>query len=338
MTLQRSEFDVLNDSGLRLWVRNVRQSRGGQSLGRPLLLVHGARVPGEPSFDLPVDGGSLAADLAVAGHDVYIMDVRGYGRSKRPPEMSAPPTSDRTLVRANEAARDIGVVVDQLRARSAAGQVAMLGWATGGMWCGYYAALWPERVASLVLYNTLYQSPGHPTLGAGSNLEDANHPGSFNVAGVGSYRLNAASGLLAGWDASIPCDDKDAWRDPAVASAYVAAALASDATSADHDPPSFRAPSGALEDSFHQALGRQLWDASLIQARTLVIAGERDFWSQPVDREQLVLHLTSAREVRVVVIPNATHFVHLDRPEQGRARLLTAVLSFLAASSSDSER
>jgi hypothetical protein len=38
-----------------------------------------------------------------------------------------------------------------------------------------------------------------------------------------------------------------------------------------------RSANGALEDSFYQAIRRQLWDASLIQLPTLVIASERDF-------------------------------------------------------------
>lgn len=338
MGLQRTDFYVTNDAGQQLWVREIRKPGTTPAARPPVLLVHGARVPGLPSFDLPVEGGSPAAGLVEAGQHVYLMDVRGYGRSDRPAEMQAPPTFDRTLVRANEAAQDIAVVVEELCRRTGAAQVALFGWATGGMWCGYYAAWQPRRVEALVLYNTLYRSPGHPTLGVGSNLEDPSRPGRFNTGAIGSYRFNAGRDLLNGWDASIPVGDLTTWRDPAVASTYVAEALASDAAGADLDPPSFRAPSGALEDSFTQALGRQLWDASLIRARTLVIAGERDFWSQPIDRAQLAEHLTSAREVQVEVIPNATHFVHLERPERGQAQFLATVLSFLAASDSADQR
>jgi pimeloyl-ACP methyl ester carboxylesterase len=327
--VERTDTWIENDEALRLFVREVRPLEVNAAMG-PVLLVHGARVPGVPSFDLPVDGGSLAVDLGVAGHLVYVLDIRGYGRSTRPPEMNAPPVHDRTLVRANEAARDIAAVVEWIRVRCDCAQVALLGWATGGMWCGYYAAQWPERVSALILYNSLYQSPAHPTLGAGSTLEDATRSGRFNLAEIGSYRFNQGAGLLATWDASIPVDDTETWRDPEVAAAYVREALASDCTSTKRDPPSFRAPSGALEDSFYQACGRQLWDASLIQARALVIAGERDFWSQPIDRERLMAHLVHARDAQLKVIPEATHFVHLDRAEVGRSTFLSAVTDFLA--------
>ena len=75
-------------------------------------LFTGPRVPGIASFDLEIPGGSLGADLAARGLVVYVMDVRGYGGSTRPKEMDEPASEHVPLVRSNEAARDIGVVVD----------------------------------------------------------------------------------------------------------------------------------------------------------------------------------------------------------------------------------
>lgn len=327
--LRREDFLATTADGVRIFVREVRQEgpAGGERV--PVVLIHGARVPGLASFDLPVPGGSLAADLAGAGHTVYVMDARGYGRSERPAAMARPPAENPPLVRAPEVARDLAAAVGAARERTGRDRVALLGWATGGTWTGYYATLQPETLSHLILLNTLYQSPGHPSLGAGSDLEDASHPGRFDAAGTGAYRFNAAVSLTPGWDRSIPLEDKDAWRDPRVAAAYVEAALASDPTSGERTPPSFRAPSGALEDSFYQALGHHIWHASLIRTPMLVVAGERDFWSQPADRERLAAQLTHAPRVRVVVIPDATHFVHLDRPERGRERFLQEVLAFL---------
>jgi pimeloyl-ACP methyl ester carboxylesterase len=89
-----------------------------------------------------------------------------------------------------------------------------------------------------------------------------------------------------------------------------------------------------MEDSFYVAIGRQLWDASPIQAATLILRSERDFWSRPEDPQQLAAHLVHAADVRVVVIPEATHHVHLDRPERGRAHFLDEVVSFLSQSGS----
>lgn len=162
-------------------------------------------------------------------------------------------------------------------------------------------------------------------------MEDPRHPGQFNASACGSYRFNTETSLFAAWDRSIPVENKDAWRDPAVAKAYAAAALASDSTSGTRTPPSFRSPCGALEDSFYLAVGRQLWDASLIMAPTLVLASELDFWSRVEDREWLRSHLVHAPPVKIVVLKGATHFVHLDRPAHGRAQLLEEIVRFVGS-------
>jgi alpha-beta hydrolase superfamily lysophospholipase len=89
----RQDFFVDGDPGGRLFVREVVTRTGTRSpTGEPILLLHGAaRVPGLASFDLSVSGGSLAVELAQLGFDVYVMDVRGYGRSTRPKETDQPP-------------------------------------------------------------------------------------------------------------------------------------------------------------------------------------------------------------------------------------------------------
>lgn len=330
-TVSRRDFFVPGDPGITLFVRHVvlRGTTGGSHARAPVLLVHGARVPGAASFDLPVPGGSLAADLARAGHDVYIMDARGYGRSTRMPEMSRPPVASAALGRSSEIVRDISSVVNWIRGRHRGARPVLFGWATGGHWAGHYATLYSDRIAGLILLNTLYGgTPTHPSLGRGSDLEDPAHPGRF-APDFGNYRLSTGPSLLAAWDRSIPLAAKDEWRDPRVAEAYVAAALASDETSAARTPPSFRAPSGAIEDSFYLAIGRQLWDASLIRVPTLVIRSEKDFWSRPEDVTVIAAHLVHA-PVRALTIAGATHFVHLDRPERGRDQLMREVLAFLS--------
>lgn len=324
---QRQDFFVQGDAGIRLFVREV--STNGPT-GQPILLMHGARVPGLASFDLPVPGGSLAADLAGAGLDVYVMDVRGYGQSTRPEAMEEPPAMHAPLVRSNEAAHDIGAVVDAICERRHVSKVALFGWATGGQWAGYYTSIYPEKVSALIVLNSLYRGNSKQALiGRGSDLEDPIRPGQFNQAACAAYRWSTAESLMAGWDRSIPIADKNAWRDPAVAKAYVEAALASDPESSSQNPPAFRSPCGALEDSFYLATGRQLWDASLITAPTLILASERDFWSRPEDRQNLEADLVHAARVRTVVIPGATHFVHLDRADRGRELLLKEVETFV---------
>ena len=40
------------------------------------------------AFDLKLDGQSWMDYIAARGYDVYLLDVRGYGKSTRPREMS----------------------------------------------------------------------------------------------------------------------------------------------------------------------------------------------------------------------------------------------------------
>src|SRR4030095_11874547 len=316
--MERKEFHVESDSGVSLFVREVK-ARSSKSV-RPILLIHGARVPGIASFDLAVPGGSLAGDLAERGFAVYVMDVRGYGQSSRPAAMNEPAQNNAPLVRSDEAVRDIGAVVDWIRKRTGKKPV-LFGWATGGFWAGYYATLHFDSISALTMLNTLYGgSDKHAMLGHGTDLEDPKRAGRLNPS-VGAYRWNSAESLFGAWDRSIPEADKQVARDLRVAKAYEEAALASDPESGTHKPQAFRSPNGCLEDSFYVAIGRKLWDASLIRVPTLVIASGLDFWSRPEDRSALEAELVHAPRIKVVVIPGATHFVHLERAERGRELL-----------------
>lgn len=322
-TIHSTDHTIAGSGGMMLAVREIVAEPTGA--GHPLILVHGARAGGVASFDLPVDGGSLARDLALTGRAVFLMDVRGYGASSRPAAMDQPANQNPPIVRSVDVVNDIAAVVDWVRTRTSRTHVGFLGWATGGHWAGYYASLHPAHVRQLVLYNALYGGTAdHPSLGRGSSLEDPSRPGQFDRRGTGAWRTSNAASLLRTWESSIPGDALDSWRDPTVAAAYVDAAMA--AGGADD---AFTHPAGALEDSYYLATGRQLWDASFIRAHTLVIRSERDFWSRPEDVEMLAEHLIDAASVRTVTIPAATHFVHLDRPERGRRQFLDAVSAFL---------
>lgn len=335
--LRRSDYRVATVDGLQIRVREVRPAAVKER--RPLLLVHGARVPGIPSFDLNVPNGSLAGDLARAlGRVVLIMDARGYGGSDRPRAMERPAGESAPLSRAYEVVRDIDTVVRSAMERHDVERVDLLGWATGGMWAAYYASLWPERVEHLITLNALYGgSDRHPTLGPGSANADPARPDRLSPK-VGGYALYDAASLWPSWDRSIPVAEKERWRDPQLAEAYARGALESDPQSSRHSPPAFRAPLGAIEDSFYQASGRRLFDASQITARTLVIRSERDFWSRPEDAEAFAHDAVRAREVRVVTLPGATHYVHLDRPQHGREMLMDALIAFLDPASGGKRR
>jgi alpha-beta hydrolase superfamily lysophospholipase len=121
--IHREDLFTAGDAGVRIHVREVRPDERPNC--QPILLVHGARVPGIASSDLSLPGGSLAADLADRGFCAYVVDVRGYGQSTRPPEMEEPPEKYAPLVRSVEAVRDIDAAVELIRKRTGASRVSL---------------------------------------------------------------------------------------------------------------------------------------------------------------------------------------------------------------------
>src|SRR6266700_2294786 len=86
------------DAGIQLFVRNKHPAGKPTSPDKILLFVHGATYPSETAFDLPIEGVSMMDLIARRGYDVWLVDIRGYGRSTRPPEMSAPPQANKPVV------------------------------------------------------------------------------------------------------------------------------------------------------------------------------------------------------------------------------------------------
>ena len=320
----RTDRFVTGDPGIQISVREVRPAAPVRG---PLLLVHGGGPGGCASFDLPVPDYSLAEDLAAAGHAVHVMDARGWGGSTRPPALDQPAATNPPAVRSDEVVRDIAAVVSAIRGGDRGRRVALLGWATGGHWCAMYTTRHPDAVGHLVILNSLHGVDAPWTLRTA--FEAPQRPGEFD-RDAGAYGLRTAESLLARWDQSIPVADKGEWRDPVVAEVYVREALASDPASRTHSPPAMRVPSGFQLESYEMSRGRRFWEASDIRVPTMVVRGERDFWSRPEDLEALGRELTRAPRVRTVTIPGGTHYLFNDRPERGRRRFVEEVVAFLA--------
>jgi len=163
--------------------------------------------------------------------------------------MDEPPTANKPVSRSYLVIRDLGAVVDHIRAKNKIAKVNLIGWSWGAMTAGYYTSLQSEKVKKLVMYAPLYNNPMHTNLGAGSNNQNKRAPSEFNPA-LGAYRYGSGEGNNKRWDGEIPIANKDEYREPGVQEAFNAAALATDPTSNTRTPPSLRAPNGVLEDSF----------------------------------------------------------------------------------------
>lgn len=97
------------DPGISLYVRNKHPQGAEKFTGEKILLyVHGATQPAETAFDLKLNGLSWMDYVARHGYDVYLVDVRGYGQSTRPPEMDKPAADNEPIVRTETAVKDVG--------------------------------------------------------------------------------------------------------------------------------------------------------------------------------------------------------------------------------------
>lgn len=322
----KTDFQIDSlDPGIRLFVREKKAEGARATEDNVVLFVHGATFPSTPDFDLQYKDYSWADWMVQHGYVVYLFDKRNYGFSTREKAMDEPASANRPVSRSYLVIRDIDAVVDHIRATNHVSRITLIGWSWGAMTAGYYASLHSEKLHKLVLYAPLYENPLHTNLGAGTGLQDKRVPWQFNY-GMGAYRLGTGEANNKRWDGEIPVQDKSEYREQGVQDAFNAAALATDPTSNSRNPPSLRAPNGVLEDSFYQATGRRMWNAANIYVPTLVIAGEDDTWSFPLDREGLMRDLTNAPQKKQVTLPHATHFVLFEKQ---RFRFYEEIDSFL---------
>jgi pimeloyl-ACP methyl ester carboxylesterase len=139
------------DAGVQLFVRNKHPSGKETSPDKILLFVHGATYPAETAFDLPIEGVSMMDLIAARGYDVYLVDVRGYGRSTRPAEMSQPPEANKPIVSTKVAAHDLGAAVDYVLRKRKVSKINVMGWSWGTSIAGLYTSEHNDKVNRLVL-------------------------------------------------------------------------------------------------------------------------------------------------------------------------------------------
>src|SRR3954453_13374678 len=323
---QDQQIDSL-DPGIKLFLRR-KMAEGNTQLtdSNVVLFLHGATSPSVCDFDLSYKDYSWADLLVKRGYVVYMGDYRNYGGSTREKAMDEPAAQNQPVTRSYLGLRDIEAMVDHIKRTHNVKKVTLIGWSWGAMMAGYYSSLHSENVQKLVLYAPLYNFNDHTNLGPGSALQNKRKPREFNFA-LGAYRVVSEAANTGRWNGEIPVDNKGEYRDAALPVEFWKECMATDPTSNTRNPPSLRAPNGVLEDSFYQATGRSLWDASNIYVPTLMIAGQYDTWSYPEDREGLMRDLVHAPVKKSVLIPDATHFVLF---EKNRGQFFRAIEEFLS--------
>lgn len=323
----RSDLKVSSAPGIDLFIRQVQEPNAKADLG-PVLLLHGARVGGLASFDVDVDGMSLAEDLAEAGHTVYVADIRGYGRSSFPPTMEGDRFASPPAVPTAEAVEDVKAVLDEIARRHSGEAIGALGWATGSHWLAATEAAHPRTIDCLIFYNSVYGGEGAWSLTENFAVEGA--PAKFDYDKFGAYRLSSAESLIGRWAEAEGISRPFIER-------YIELAMEGDPTAAERDPASFRHPSGPIADTLKAVNDAPLYDASTIRANVLILRSGEDFWSRPIDGTTMASDLTSAASVTVQEIQGASHYVHLE-PGEARASFVQMVSDYLEDCALDTAR
>lgn len=267
----RSQVPATAGKTVKLYLRE-KATRAVLARGagnKVVLFVHGAGTPAEVAFDVPYQDYSWMRYLAAAGYDVFSVDMEGYGRSARPPQMDdkcnlsstqqlrfashCTQTYPGALTNALSDWNDISAAVAYIRRLRHVKKVNLIGWSQGGPRAGGWAALHPGQVARLVLLapaynrNTKAETPPLPVPGV-----------VFNVQSQDEFTAN--------WRRQAPCAGQ---IDAKAAASVWSEMLASDPVGAKWAPPVRRAPNAS---SFGWTTAR----VRAMRTPTLMVSGIHD--------------------------------------------------------------
>jgi pimeloyl-ACP methyl ester carboxylesterase len=299
------------DPGIQLHVRNKRLEGPDSFPGeRIVLFVHGATYPAETGFDIVLPGGSWMEHVARRGYDVYLVDVRGYGRSTRPAAMDKPAADNPPFATTADAVKDVGAAVDFILKRRGAAKLNLVGWSWGTTIMAGYAMDHNDRVNKLVLYAPLWTLKAPPP-----------------ISGSGAYRAVARDSARQRGLRGIPPQRAEEISPTAWFDIWWQANLATDPEGAKQEPPVLRAPNGVLRDvGDYWGAGKPTWEPEKIRVPTLVILAEWDQDTPLYMAQEVFARLVNTPYKRHVVIGEGTHAVALER---NRMHLISQVQSFL---------
>jgi pimeloyl-ACP methyl ester carboxylesterase len=303
------------DAGIQLFVRNKHPSGRPTSPDKILLFVHGATYPAETAFDLPIEGVSMMDLIAARGYDVYLVDVRGYGRSTRPPEMSQPPEANKPLVSTEVAAHDLGAAVDYILKKRKVSKINVMGWSWGTSIAGMYTSGHNDKVSRLVLYAPQWIRTEPVT------------PAAANAPPLGAYRLVSKDSAKARWLKGVAEDKQADLIPPGVFEAWADATWATDPESSKHNPPMLRATNGVMDDSMkYWSAGKAQYDPGKITVPTLLLHAEWDADLPSYLAQGYFAQLKNAPYKRLIELSEGTHTVMM---EKNRMQFFRELMGFL---------
>jgi len=259
--------------------------------GDVVLFVHGAGTPAEVSFDVPFQDYSWMGFLAAAGYDVFSVDMTGYGRSTRPPQMAdrcnlsraqqmqfgvdCPQAYPGALTNIESDWNDVGAAVDYIRKLRHVERVALIGWSQGGPRAGGWTAQHSDRVSKLILLAPAY------------NRAVPSEAPALPVPGP-AFGTQSREEFIANWDRQALCPGQ---YEPAAAQSVWKAMLESDPVGAKWTPAVRRAPISSSGWGWTQQR------VAATTTPTLLLVGEHDKQVDPARVRDLYADLGAERKV-----------------------------------------
>jgi pimeloyl-ACP methyl ester carboxylesterase len=300
------------DPGIQLFVRNKHPAGKESSPDKILIFVHGATYPAETAFDLPIEGVSMMDLIAARGYDVYLVDVRGYGRSTRPPEMSQPPEANKPIVSTEVAAHDLGAAVDYILKKRKVSKINVMGWSWGTSTAGLYTSGHNDKVSRLVLYAPQWIRT---------------EPPAADAPPLGAYRLVSKDSAKARWLKGVAEDKQADLIPPGVFDAWANATWATDPEAAKKNPPMLRAPNGVMEDNKNYwSAGKAQYDPGKITVPTLLLHAEWDADLPSYLAQNYFAQLKNTPYKRLIELSEGTHTVMM---EKNRMQFFRELMGFL---------
>ena len=304
-------FIDASDPGITLHIRNKHLfGTNAFSADKIILFVHGATYPSETIFDIALPGGSWMDYAVRCGYDTYLLDIRGYGRSTRPPSMGEPPDKNVAFAATEDAIKDVDMAVNFILKRRNVDKINLVGWSWGTAILGGFTAQHNDRIVKLVLYAPLWTLKEPPPF-----------------SGTGAYRSVAKEEARARSLRGIPDLKKEEVSPQSWFDQWWEANLAADPVGAKQIPQVVRAPNGVLKDTVELlANGKPLYDPSRIKVPTLVISAEWDQDTPLFMAQEVFRKLVNTPHKRQVVLAEGTHTIAV---EKNRMELIKEVQCFL---------
>lgn len=275
-----------------------------------VLMVHGGFSPATLAFDVPYRDYSWMEQLAREGFDVFAMDMVGYGRSTRPPQMDEPcnvaaaqqqdfvpktlpelcrPSYPYELVNSDSETHDINAVVDFIRRLRGVDKVSLVGWSGGGIRTGTFVRRHPEKVDRYVIWASSSYSRDNP-----------DHPPPLPAPGAPVTFQTRAVGVDQRWLAAQTCDGM---IEPGVPELISAMNQLADPLGATWGPGGLRAPTRTY-------WGWNASGAKKVRAPTLVIVGELD---RLMKSNLELFDDLGAHEKVFMSVAGGTHFMNWEK-------------------------